>query len=48
MYNEPDGTGWDGNANGMEQPQDTYIYIGQLEMPDGEVIRVKGELLLVR
>lgn len=48
MYNETDGNGWDGNANGKAQPQDTYVYIGRLEMPDGEVIEVKGELLLVR
>lgn len=48
MYNETDGLGWDGNVNGKAQPQDTYIYVGQLEMSDGQVIEVKGELLLVR
>jgi hypothetical protein len=48
MYDEPDGIGWDGNVNGNAQPQDTYIYVGQLEMPNGEIVPIKGALLLVR
>ncbi len=48
MYNETDGIGWDGNVNGTAQPQDTYIYVGQLVMPDGQIVKIKGDLLLVR
>lgn len=48
IFDGTDGIGWDGTLNGKEQPQDTYVYVGEIEMPNGEIVPIKGGFLLVR
>jgi gliding motility-associated-like protein len=45
----PNDTGWDGIANGKDQPVDTYIWVLEYKsiVDDAAIIR-KGDLLLVR
>jgi gliding motility-associated-like protein len=42
------GQGWDGQYNGQDMPQDTYIFSIIIRTPDGTLIEENGEVLLVR
>jgi gliding motility-associated-like protein len=40
--------GWDGNTRSLPQPQGVYIYWAELELASGEVVRVSGDVALLR
>ncbi len=44
----PDGRGWDGTLNGMDQLQGVYIYIIDVETAGGNPEQYKGNVTLVR
>lgn len=40
--------GWDGTFNGKPAPSDTYFYLIEVVLPDGEHQKFKGDITLVR
>lgn len=46
--NETPLIGWDGNYKGIPQPSDIYIYYLALELPNGESLIKKGDIVLLR
>ena len=46
--NETPLIGWDGNYKGIPQPSDIYIYYLALELPNGESLTKKGDVVLLR
>lgn len=46
--NDTPNTGWDGRLNGAPQPSDVYGYIIQVELEDGSVETLKGDVTLIR
>ena len=41
-------TGWDGAFNGKPQPSEVYFYQLRLEQYDGEVVKMQGDVSLLR
>jgi gliding motility-associated-like protein len=48
VYDGLDEEGWDGRHNGKEAPADVYAYSAILELPDGSLRSVRGEVTLIR
>ncbi|GAA4461641.1 hypothetical protein GCM10023093_06630 [Nemorincola caseinilytica] len=46
--NALDGRGWDGNFNGVAQPEGVYIYVIDAEFRDGQKENHKGNVTLLR
>ncbi len=42
------GAGWDGRLNGVLQPSDTYMWVMQGTMQDGQPFKQSGKTLLIR
>lgn len=40
--------GWDGTADGTEQPMDTYVWFAEFLLYDGKKVAKKGDVALVR
>jgi len=40
--------GWDGNFKGKEAASDTYVYVAQIQYPDGRTEVAKGDVILLR
>ncbi|MBL7804083.1 MAG: gliding motility-associated C-terminal domain-containing protein [Saprospiraceae bacterium] len=40
--------GWDGNFRGKKFPSDVLVWLAEIEMPDGTVLRKKGDVTLLR
>lgn len=47
LPNDP-AEGWDGNTRSLPQPPGVYIYWAELELAGGEIIRVSGDVALLR
>ncbi|MFL5788086.1 MAG: gliding motility-associated C-terminal domain-containing protein, partial [Flavisolibacter sp.] len=49
IFNSNDlGKGWNGMYNTIPQPEDTYVYIVELESAYGRIINKKGTITLIR
>lgn len=48
VFDGVDPEGWDGKHNGKDAPSDTYAYTAVLELLDGSIRTVRGEVALVR
>ena len=48
VFDGVDPDGWDGKHNGKDAPSDTYAYTAVLELLDGSIRTVRGEVALVR
>jgi len=48
VYESSDADGWDGLYNGENAPSDVYAFIASLELPDGRVEKVRGDVTLLR
>ncbi len=48
VYEGTDEDGWDGYHNGKESPADVYAYSAVLELLDGTLQMVRGEVALIR
>jgi gliding motility-associated-like protein len=40
--------GWDGTFNGKGMPSDVYVYLVEIQFPDGTNAVQKGEVSLIR
>ncbi len=47
IFTDESGEGWDGTQNGKKMPSDTYVYIIELTLPDGEKIEETSEVTLI-
>ncbi len=48
IYDSPSPQGWDGSYNGSFVPQDVYVYIIELQKPDGSVEKLTGDVTVLR
>lgn len=47
IFTDESGEGWDGTQNGKKLPSDTYVYIVELTLPNGEKIEETSEVTLI-
>lgn len=47
IFTDESGEGWDGTQNGKKLPSDTYVYIIELTLPNGEKIEETSEVTLI-
>ncbi|MBY5959053.1 gliding motility-associated C-terminal domain-containing protein [Membranicola marinus] len=47
IYTDESGEGWDGTQNGKKMPSDTYVYMIELTLPDGQKIEETSEVTLI-
>ena len=47
IFTDESGEGWDGTQNGKRMPSDTYVYIVELTLPDGQKIEETSEVTLI-
>ncbi len=43
-----DGRGWDGRCNGIEQPQGVYIFVIDINVPEGRPEHYRGNVTVIR
>jgi gliding motility-associated-like protein len=48
VYDSSDSEGWDGLYNGEDAPSDVYAFIASMELPDGRIEKVRGDVTLIR
>lgn len=48
VFDNEDSNGWDGTFKGTDLPNDVYVYVIQIEKPDGEQITFSGDVTLIR
>ncbi len=48
VFDGTDANGWDGRHNGEQAPPDVYAYQAVLELPDGSIRTVRGDVTLMR
>ena len=47
IFTDESGEGWDGTQNGKRLPSDTYVYIVELILPNGQRIEETSEVTLI-
>lgn len=47
IFTDESGEGWDGRQNGKMMPSDTYVYIVELTLPNGEKVEETSEVTLI-
>jgi gliding motility-associated-like protein len=40
--------GWDGRLNGVQLPQDVYVYMADVICDNGKTVTLKGDVMLAR
>ena len=40
--------GWDGNYNGVQLPPDVYVYTVEAFCENGELLKLKGDVTIIR
>lgn len=47
IFTDESGEGWNGTQNGKRMPSDTYVYIIELTLPNGQTIEETSEVTLI-